>query len=155
MSKFALLPLAALLAAPAAAQGWPEPMFGAVTLSAGFEDDPNTTSVIAGGSVDISEFDDTCAGYITTVPAVRLDYTAGEHMLLIGVISDSDTTLVINGPNDTWYCDDDSWKDGDPLVVEPKPASGSYQIWVGTFNPDEAPDALVVITENTRYLPQE
>src|SRR5690606_4508404 len=47
---------------------------------------------------------------------------------------DSDTTLVVNGPDGLWYCDDDSNGGLNPQVTFSSPRSGTYHIWVGTFN---------------------
>ena len=42
-------------------------------------------------------------------PDYRLNYQAGGNWPLhIFAQSDSDTTLAVNGPDGTWYCDDDS-----------------------------------------------
>ena len=38
---------------------------------------------------------------------MRLNYRAGSYPLIISVASRSDTTLVVNGPDGSWYCDDD------------------------------------------------
>ena len=60
--------------------------------------------------------------------------------------SSTDTTLIINGPDGRWYCDDDSWGDGDAEVRFNKPDSGAYDIWIGTFNGGTA-SATLLITE--------
>ena len=59
-------------------------------------------------------------------------------------LSSTDTTLIINGPDGRWYCDDDSWGDGDAEVRFNKPSSGTYDIWIGTFNGGTASAALLI-----------
>ena len=58
--------------------------------------------------------------------------------------SSTDTTLIINGPDNRWYCDDDSWGDGDAEVRFNRPASGTYDVWIGTFNGGTASAALLI-----------
>ena len=91
------------------------PAYEEITLSAGFKNDPYSVAVTSGGDVDASQLGGSCAGFIAEAPDVRLNYKAGEYPLSFGAVSDGDTTLVINGPDGQWYCDDDSWDDGDPL----------------------------------------
>src|SRR5262245_61905105 len=104
---FASLSLACL-AGPAAAQDTSlQANYGEVTLRSGFTPDPRIVALRAGGSIAASGARSDCRGFITSAPDVRLHYEAGALPLIISVASDSDTTLVVNGPDGTWYCDDD------------------------------------------------
>jgi hypothetical protein len=118
--------------------------YGEVTLTAGFTPDPMTVDVIAGGGNDAFLVDDTCRGTIATAPDYQVTYTAGAFPLIISVLSDADTTLVINGPDGGWYCDDDSGGRLNPVVTFDTPASGTYDIWVGTFGDATAPATLYI-----------
>lgn len=61
------------------------------------------------------------------------------------VCSPAVTTILINDPNGSWICNDDF--DGThPSVTWTAPASGQYDIWVGTYGGGTAP-ADVFITE--------
>lgn len=125
------------------------PNFGSVRLSAGFSPDPHTVRVVAGGSIDA--YDDTplpaaCVGKISDAPDYRVTYAAGDFPLVFRTIASEDTTLVINGPDGEWSCDDDSYGDGDAQVVFRKPRSGVYDVWVGTFG-DSPVTASLRITE--------
>lgn len=125
------------------------PNFGSTRLSAGFSPDPHTVRVVAGGSIDA--YDDTplptaCVGKISDAPDYRVTYTAGSFPLVFRTIASEDTTLVINGPDGEWSCDDDSYGDGDAQVVFRKPQSGVYDVWVGTFG-DSPVTASLRITE--------
>ncbi|MDX1532087.1 MAG: hypothetical protein R3362_11225, partial [Rhodothermales bacterium] len=95
-----LLPLALvaiLAAAPALAQDISaEPLYGTVTLSAGFAPDPHNVEVQAGGGQQNPISGAGCAGWINAErPDVDLNYTAGAYPLTIGVLSDDDTTLLV------------------------------------------------------------
>jgi hypothetical protein len=121
--------------------------YGQVTLNAGFEPDPHSVTLTAGGDVDASSVDSACVGMI----ARRADFTlryrnAGDYPLIISATSDGDATLAIRAPNGTWHCDDDSGGNLNPMVRIDAPRNGRYQIWVGTFGADPMP-AMLHISE--------
>ena len=111
------------------------PNYGTVNLTAGFAPDPNVINVRSGGSLNAETLSPTCKGFISNAPDVRLNYTAGTSLpLIISANASADTTLVVNGPNGSWYCDDDSGEQGmNPMVRFATPASGQYDIWIGTY----------------------
>lgn len=139
MSIVALAGLAAVLAAGAAhSQERPNysasPTYGTVNLSAGFTSDPWVVPVTSGGSLPASNISSSCSGYIARAPDVRLRYQAGDYPLILSVAADSDTTLVVNGPDGNWYCDDDGGVNGlNPALRFGSPRSGQYDIWVGSY----------------------
>lgn len=148
------LPIIALAAGAATAQdGMPDPVHGTVSLSANFQPDPHAVQVTAGGNFDASELPvEGCVGFIETQPDYRVMYEAGSYPLVFGAVSESDTTLVINAPDGSWHCDDDSWDDGDPLVGFRKPQSGQYDIWVGSYDSSERPEAMLAVSESAELL---
>ena len=130
------------------------PNYGTVSLTAGFTPDPHVTNLQAGGNLNASDLSSSCRGTITNAPDLRLNYTAGSFPLIFSVSSNSDTTLVVNGPDGSWYCDDDGGVNGlNPAVRFASPTSGRYEIWVGTYNSGATQPAQLVISEldgNTR-----
>jgi len=58
--------------------------------------------------------------------------------------------LVVNGPDGTWYCDDDGGEDSNPSV-ELTPAVGRYEIWIGTCSEGEIKKAVPGISEVTSF----
>ncbi|WP_396593915.1 peptidase [Brevundimonas sp. R86498] len=120
--------------------------YGEIRLSSGFTDDPYTVSVTSGGSIDASDVSDGCVGMVSRAPDFQLTYEAGSLPLSFGTISDSDTTLMINGPDGRWSCDDDSGGDGDALVTYSNPGSGVYDIWVGAWG-GNSDSAQLFVTE--------
>ena len=155
MSSFRSFSLAAavLLAAavPAAAQDFnATPNYGTLNLRTGFTPDPSVIRVQSGGSLDAHSIDSSCAGFITSAPDVRLTFQAGSLPLIISVASRADTTLIVNGPDGRWYCDDDGGVNGlNPAVRFNHPASGRYEIWVGTYGHAALQDARLNISELT------
>ncbi|WP_412069442.1 peptidase S1 [Rubrivirga sp. IMCC43871] len=141
---FALL---AFVAAPVLAQNVSaDPNFGDVRVEEGFPNDPYTIEVVAGG--DIEPAVRGCDyGAITQAPDVDLYYdTSGSSTLYIYAVSGDDTTILVNLPDGNWACDDDSYDDGDPIVVIRGAESGLFNIWVGTYGDDPA-EATLFISE--------
>ncbi len=124
------------------------PYFGEVTLESGFSEDPYSIYISAGGANDASTVAAGCVGSIGGPPDFNLHYTAGSLPLYISVAADEDTTLVVNTPDGSWACDDDSG-DGplDPGLTWNKPASGTYNVWVGHYSGGGNPDATLNISE--------
>lgn len=130
-----------------------DPHYGELNLSAGFTPDPSMMSILAGGRVDAGSRFSECSGFISDSPDVRLFWTGNPKTgpnLKISVISNADTTLVINGPDGRWHCDDDSGEDANPLV-ELQPQSGRYEIWVGTYSEGENKRAVLSISEVSSF----
>lgn len=145
--SLALLAFAVLVyAAPAAqAQDYTlDPTYGNISLEEGFLPDPHLVELTAGGSIEVAL--GSCSyGYVANAPDVDFYYTtSGDSNLYIYGISGDDTTLLINTPNGSWVCDDDSYGDGDPIVVIRNAPSGLYNIWVGTYGDDLAASSLYI-----------
>jgi opacity protein-like surface antigen len=140
------------VAAPAVAQDYnADPNYGDITLSPGFTPDPNLVSLRAGGDISATSAGSGCSGYITSSPDYRLNWSGkGSLNLKISVLSKADTTLVVNGPNGEWYCDDDSGEDNNPLVTLGSVA-GRYEIWVGTYSSGDPQPAVLSISELTNF----
>ncbi len=127
--------------------------YGELNLSAGFTPDPALLSLLAGGSIDADDRFDGCTGYITESPDVRLFWSGsskGAPNIKISALSNADTTIIVNGPDGRWYCDDDSGEDSNP-VVELSPMNGRYEIWVGTYSEGETKRAVLSISEVTSF----
>lgn len=121
--------------------------YGVVTLNAGFTPDPRVVSMRAGGSVNAENIASNCRGYVTRAPDVQLDYTSGSLPLILSVDADSDVTLVVNGPDGNWYCDDDGGEGTNPALRFNSPMSGSYDIWVGTYRSGASQPARLNFSE--------
>ena len=107
--------------------------------------DPLRINVTAGGTNEAAPLGSGCAGRISDAPDFQLTYQAGDLLpLVFRTVSQADTTLVINGPDGEWYCDDDSFGDGDAQVRFNKPRSGVYDVWVGRYDGGTAPAALLI-----------
>lgn len=124
------------------------PNYGTLNLSAGFQPDPQVVNLQSGGSRNAQNLSSSCRGFISDAPDVRLNYSAGQYQLMISADSSTDTTLVVNGPDGRWYCDDDGGNNGmNPLVRFTNPGSGQYDIWVGTYGSASLAPAQLYISE--------
>jgi hypothetical protein len=156
MRRTLLLLAAATATLSSAAIGQPNyggpPSFGTVNLRAGFEPDPRIVNVTAGGRLAASSISAGCVGSVANNPDVRLNYTAGgtDLPLIISVDSDDDTTLIINGPDGRWHCDDDGGEESDnPSIRFDDPASGQYDIYIGHYAEGRSIPARLYISEVT------
>lgn len=154
--KLKLLAAGAMLASiavagPAAAQPSTsaDPNYGTLTLSAGFNNDPRVVRVTSGGEIDASTIRSGCAGWVSRASDVRVVYSnAGSLPLIISANSSDDTTLVVNGPDGTWYCDDDGGVNGlNPSIRFNNPRNGRYEIWVGSYREGQNSAAQLHVSE--------
>jgi len=155
--SFKTLLLAAGLAAAAVsgahAQDWTRPAaFGGTELRAGFSPDPHQRNLTAGGSIAASSRFSNCNGFIANAPDYSVSYQAGSLPLIFSVDSDRDTTLIINDPNGSWWCDDDGARSAlNPMLRFDQPVSGRYDVWVGTYSQGAGVPATLFISELDEY----
>jgi hypothetical protein len=133
----------------AAAQNYSlNPTYGTASLNAGFSPDPYVVNVQSGGSRDASNLSSSCRGFIADAPDVRLNYQSGSFPLIFSVNSSADTTLVVNAPDGSWYCDDDGGNTGmNPSIRFGSPQSGQYDVWIGTYGSATLQPAQLHISE--------
>jgi len=133
----------------------PEPLVATIRL--GGTDtywlDPTFISVMGGAinsdPVDASTFADSCTGVVGAQPDVILDWTEDETVenLRIFFTSDGDPTMVVVAPDGTVFCSDDGNPlELDPVVDLPSPATGSYSIYIGSFEGDGVVPGFLVFT---------
>jgi len=121
-----------------------EPGFGSVELQAGFKNDPYVVPLIAGGPVDLNSIG--YYGMVAEAPDFDVYYEASGATLYIYVsYAEGDTVLLVNDPDGNWLFNDDA-SGLNPGIAINNPASGLYDIWVGTFE-DDLVDANLVISE--------
>jgi hypothetical protein len=155
MKKILVATTAMLLASGAAMAQDPsaQPAYGSVSLNAGFAPDPHTVQITSGGAMSASNLPGNCRGWVANAPDFDLYYTAGNFNLTIAAMSNSDTTLVVNGPNGQWYCDDDGGDGLNPLLTFNSPQSGLYDIWIGSYSQGDNASATLSISEIGQVAP--
>lgn len=126
---------------------------GIAELQSGFLPDPHTAQVTGGGPVAASYLDG-CVGYADAAPDYSLRYTGGGRLpLRIFFVGQGDSTLIINAPDGTWHCNDDSFGTLHPTVDFASPTDGRYDIWVGAFNSSGVVPGTLHITERSDINP--
>jgi hypothetical protein len=127
------------------------PNYGVIDLVSGFQPDPHTVTVTAGGEYNAYQIPG-CVGSISRAPDYRVNFTAGTAglPLIFSARSDADTTLVINDAGGNWVCDDDGGNEGfNPSITFQNPASGQYDVWVGSYAEGDFPQAELHVSELT------
>lgn len=112
-------------------------------------------NVTAGGSSDVSR----CGirtyngvsptGWVAQSPDFELNYYKdANYSLELRVVSNCDSVLLINDGDGDWFFDDDSNGNSanDALLRINNPASGTYDIWIGTFGPQTCTAQLQIET---------
>ena len=149
---FPIIAVVVLFASYAQAQGWvtAPPLYGTFHLTTGFTPDPHSVWAEAGGSYQAASLGTptNCVGMIMIgQPDVRVHYTAGAgHPLRFYVESSGDTTLIVNGPDGSWHCNDDA-VELNAIVDFQYAVSGQYDIWIGVWNSTAIFPATLYITE--------
>lgn len=116
-------------------------------MKAGFALDPFLVSLNGGGEVDASTFNTSCVGYINDKPVLTARWTGAVDQLRVFFYSDSDSTLVIKQPDGSYLCADDLADNVlDPEITVANPVTGTYQVWIGSFDANQLIPGLLVIT---------
>jgi hypothetical protein len=124
-----------------------DPAYGTWNLVAASQPSEATVNLQSGGEIDASGLGTPCTGFIANAPDYRVNYTPGGHPLTFTVTSQFDTTLVINGPDGRWYCDDDGGEGNQPLIRFGAPSGGQYDVWVGTYGEARLRSAQLRVSE--------
>jgi hypothetical protein len=141
--------------------------FGGGTLRTGFTPDPWGFPLTAGGGaqgIDVSTLGITDAvsgqacgrSFVTRRPDFHFTFQAGQRFPMVRfyvvTANGADATLLINQPNTQWRCNDDhghsNWGNNlMPAIDFTNPASGRYDIWVGTYDASRRNPATLFVTE--------
>ncbi|MDZ7962480.1 MAG: hypothetical protein RMY34_32215 [Aulosira sp. DedQUE10] len=130
----------AIMAQPVIAQ---TANFGTLKLSAGFNPAEGVVEGYTGGSYSLSAIINrdrdkkACIGFADPQPDHIITLEKNFDRLKFLVNSGGyDTTIVIQGPDDsTIRCGDDTGKSKDASIDDQNFKSGTYRVWIGTFNP--------------------
>lgn len=120
---------------------------GTLTLATGFRPDPTTASGVAGGSVDAATKHPGCRGYIRAQPnhVLRAGSAFGSLRILVNG-GDADTTLLVQKPDGSFACDDDS--EGYDPIVRLETTAGLHRIWVGSYRPEAHSPYVIAFSES-------
>lgn len=126
--------------------------FGTITLAPGFMPDPNVSRGTSGGSIDASTLSPACRGWISQQPDHLFVASAPFSNLRVVVNgAGQDTTLVVQRPDGSYACDDDT-ENRDPVVAGGFPP-GTYKIWVGSYTRGESIPYTLGLSELGSTMP--
>ncbi len=146
------LAIAILFAGMTAAQACPDwsrrPPFGDVQINAGqLYNQEYVRNLGAGGGYNLRSCGFSWQGYVAVAPDFDLYYYGGGYALTFEVTSNTDTILLINGPDNVWYFADDTFGIN-PAITFYNAAPGLYDVWVGTYDPGSNRPATLYIYED-------
>lgn len=125
---------------PAAAVACPDWQYSGVSnlggLSGSYLYTPRQWTVVAGGNVDLGSCSAPGFGYVISQPDFEFSFQndQGYGRLEISVQGDCDTVLLVNDANGNWHFNDDANGSLQPQVDVYGAPSGTYDVWVGTYN---------------------
>ena len=95
-----------------------------------------------------------CAGLVGN-PDFVFNLAGQSKDLRIFLESNSDATLLVLGPKDAVWCNDDVEQDtnANPFVDITNPAEGTYAIFVGRLDPTKPVSGKLTVTEAAGALP--
>ena len=126
------------------------PYFGSFDIFPTHDTQTVDIAATGGGDIDVNDvagLPGDCAGFVSSAPDVELELMGQSPSdLYIYFLSSSDATLIINDPYGNWYCDDDSYGGGNPLVAFLNAPNGVYDVWIGRWGSSglTSPGTLIV-----------
>lgn len=121
--------------------------YGNEEATAGFPGDPLAFPMTSGGPVDVSYVDAACRGFAAAAPDLQFSWDGGGNLLRFFFVGNGDAALVINAPDASWHCNDDSNGGLNPTVDFATPADGTYDIWVASVGSGAAIPGTLYVTE--------
>lgn len=118
---------------------------------------PKEVSVVAGGNFNLEKcgirahnWSGPMPGYVIEKPDFSITVSGLKgYELEFRVVSECDSTLLINTAGANWYFDDDDNEQsaGDPKIRLTRPSGdGVYDIWIGTFDGNQCNARLILET---------
>jgi hypothetical protein len=157
LKSLALLTAVTALLVPAAASAQSlntggTPNYGARTIAPGFVPDPMQTTIVSGGTLNVSNMNlgSDCTGYATSQPDFNFTLTGESSFLRVFVDAPGeDTTLIINKANGQWACNDDSNGNANrnPMVDMNNAGPGLYNVWIGSYQSGTRAHGTLNVTE--------
>ena len=126
-----------------------EPAYGSRSFRPGFTPSPFSIELFSGGSNKVGDLDlgDNCLGYVATDPDFVVELVEEFEQITLLVDSKLDTTVIVNTPNGSWACNDDT-NGLNPAVVLREAEAGRYLIWIGSYAQDASGISTLWITED-------
>jgi S1-C subfamily serine protease len=130
-----------------------DPNYGTISLDEYFTPDPDVTTLVSGGSVDVASLGlgAGCTGYASSAPDLRLNWSGSTSDLRIFFEPDqpgNDTVLIINTPDGRWLCNDDAYSGTlNPMLDLNGQPQGQFDIWVASYRSGSYVQGRLTVTE--------
>ena len=119
--------------------------FGTITLATGFTPDPHVAQGTSGGAINASTWNPTCSGWVSQTPDhIFVAPTVFANLRFL-INSAQDTTLVIQKPDGTYLCADDT--EGLNPIVQGAFPPGTYKLWIGSYEQGASAAYRLGVTE--------
>ncbi len=124
------------------------PRYGSHALAPGFAPAPATHDALSGGDINVKSLNlgDNCLGYATSDPDFLVELTGDFRRITFLIASEEDSTLIINLPNGSWACNDDT-NGLNPALVFHNAPPGGYRIWIGSYAAETNDESVLYISE--------
>ena len=124
------------------------PRYGRYLLAPAFAPSPFTRDALSGGDIEVKSLrlGDNCLGYAASDPDFLIELTGEFNRITFLVASADDTTLIMNLPNGSWACNDDTNGLNPALVLHNAPP-GSYRLWIGSYSADTYDESVLYISQ--------
>ena len=130
-----------------------EPSYYSEEGAAGFAGDPLSFALTSGGSIDVSYVSPGCVGFAAPAPDFRFQWDGNGGLLRFYFVGDGDAALVVNAPDNSWHCNDDSYGGSNPTVDFATGPDGRYDIWVASYSADTFITGTLFVTELDSQFP--
>ena len=109
---------------------------------------PATLNAVSGGDIDVTSLNlgENCLGYAASDPDFVIELTADFSRITFLIASEEDTTLIINAPNGSWACNDDT-NGLNPALVFHNARAGGYRVWIGSYADETYGESVLYISE--------
>lgn len=108
-----------------------------IPVAPGFVPDPRVVQGQTEADQLAQGLNEGCVGYIGAEPDHTLVLQGAFTMLAVMASSPQDVTLVIQGPDGAFYCNDD-YEGTNPYTRLDGPGAGTYNVFVGSYEQDGA-----------------
>ena len=124
------------------------PRYGSHALAPGFTPAPARYDALSGGDIAVKSLrlGDNCLGYAAGDPDFLIELSGEFDRITFLNASAKDSTLIINLPNGSWSCNDDTNGLNPALVFHHAPP-GPYQVWIGSYAAESNDESVLYISE--------
>ena len=124
------------------------PRYGSHALAPDFAPAPARHNALSGGDIHVKSqnLGDNCLGYAASDPDFLVELSSDFRQITFLIASEEDTTLIINLPNGSWACNDDT-NGLNPALVFHNAPPGGYRIWIGSYAAETNDESVLYISE--------